>query len=256
MATIAENLQSLVTCKNDIATAITNKGIILPENAGFRSFASAIDSIETETKNTFTFDGTTRYLNAASNHVSSRFDDAGNPFIISTIDGHNPDQIYDINTVHYLYPLLLNHLLTTTPSFQNSNHTIRIEFVPYFYFTNYNNISFSRKTGAYLTPPRITVGLCFCEKRTSDTAVQIVTNDTLSSMIISSNTVSTDSFTSSIQLAPVSFDYDTSGFTGTQYQKLCMRLYLYSAYGTAYVSSSYYPRICFKALNTKITLLE
>ena len=49
MATIAENLQSLVTCKNDIATAITNKGVILPENAGFRNFASAIDNIETST---------------------------------------------------------------------------------------------------------------------------------------------------------------------------------------------------------------
>jgi hypothetical protein len=45
MATIAENLQSLVTAKNDIATAITNKGVILPENAGFLNFASAIDSI-------------------------------------------------------------------------------------------------------------------------------------------------------------------------------------------------------------------
>lgn len=45
MASIEQNLQSLITSKNDIATAITNKGVALPENAGFLNFASAIDSI-------------------------------------------------------------------------------------------------------------------------------------------------------------------------------------------------------------------
>lgn len=35
------------TARTDISSAITNKGIILPEDAGFENFASAIDSIET-----------------------------------------------------------------------------------------------------------------------------------------------------------------------------------------------------------------
>lgn len=45
MASIEQNLQSLITAKNDIATAITDKGVILSENAGFLDFANAIDSI-------------------------------------------------------------------------------------------------------------------------------------------------------------------------------------------------------------------
>ena len=46
MATIAQNLQALSDARDDIAASIENKGIILPEGAGFRNFASAIDSIE------------------------------------------------------------------------------------------------------------------------------------------------------------------------------------------------------------------
>lgn len=76
MATIAENLQSLVTCKNDIATAITNKGVILPENAGFVNFASAIDSIETGADSTV-YNGevsTYTYKSTLSNGKSILYD--------------------------------------------------------------------------------------------------------------------------------------------------------------------------------------
>lgn len=45
MASIEQNLQSLITAKNDIAMAITDKGVTLSENAGFLDFANAIDSI-------------------------------------------------------------------------------------------------------------------------------------------------------------------------------------------------------------------
>lgn len=47
MATIEQNLQSLVTAKNNIATAITDKGVILPEGAGFLNFPDGIASIQT-----------------------------------------------------------------------------------------------------------------------------------------------------------------------------------------------------------------
>lgn len=45
MATIAQNLQALSDARDDIATAITDKGVILPEGAGFRQFPDAISSI-------------------------------------------------------------------------------------------------------------------------------------------------------------------------------------------------------------------
>ena len=45
MATIEQNLQTLVTAKGDIATAITNKGGTVTEGDGFTSFAEDIASI-------------------------------------------------------------------------------------------------------------------------------------------------------------------------------------------------------------------
>ena len=46
MATIAQNLQSLVTAKNNIATAITEKGVVVPESSGFLNYSDLIQQIE------------------------------------------------------------------------------------------------------------------------------------------------------------------------------------------------------------------
>lgn len=45
--TIAENLQRLVDAKDDISTAITNKGVTVPQGSGLEDFASLIGSIAT-----------------------------------------------------------------------------------------------------------------------------------------------------------------------------------------------------------------
>ena len=96
MATIAENLQSLVTVKNDIATAITNKGVILPENAGFLNFASAIENIETEGQR---IEGTITSIVANQSHfyninviLACRI---GKSIFIHASQGHNGDYITD-----------------------------------------------------------------------------------------------------------------------------------------------------------------
>ena len=47
MATIAQNLQQLITDRTDIANAITAKGGTLVEGAGFNDFAAAIANIPT-----------------------------------------------------------------------------------------------------------------------------------------------------------------------------------------------------------------
>lgn len=47
MATIAQNLQQLITDRTDIANAITAKGGTLAEGAGFDDFAAAISGIPT-----------------------------------------------------------------------------------------------------------------------------------------------------------------------------------------------------------------
>lgn len=47
MATIEENLQSLVTAKSDIADALTAKGVTVPDGAGLLDFSELISDIST-----------------------------------------------------------------------------------------------------------------------------------------------------------------------------------------------------------------
>lgn len=79
MASIEQNLQSLITAKNDIAMAITDKGVTLSENAGFLDFANAIDSIPSSEDIEICHNMTTEikidtYYTIIINHYYSYFD--------------------------------------------------------------------------------------------------------------------------------------------------------------------------------------
>lgn len=74
MATIAENLQTILDIKNDIKDAIIAKGVSVADSDGFATYPSKIESIETGTASIDVSENGLKFANSTFTEIPSIFD--------------------------------------------------------------------------------------------------------------------------------------------------------------------------------------
>lgn len=249
--TIAENLQRLQTARTNISSAITNKGIILPEDAGFENFASAIDSIKGE--NIFTLGSEVAHYNyySTGNGVVSTTNN--NLYVkLSPDTYYGPEYDFNGESFNSLIDLKLNDISPTYSSFFNNAHVINISFDPQLYF-NYYDYIFKGSEDSYNISGNIGFGI---GRYIYSNTLSTVSNTKIYNYVIANqNIFSFDYWRESYTLPPFSFNFDI-GNKFNNYTPLTLSLYLSMSANFGYKYSSYFTRLNFKANNLKITLIS